>query len=375
MNTLGITRPFSTSCRVLANRAIVYSANGEPSSVLGTTTFPTLPSPPPGAVNVRFRLSPINPADVNVVEGKYPAKPAPSALSKEGSPVFVGGNEGLAEVSSVGQGVTGLSVGDWVVMNKPQSGTWTSSATAREGDVLKIPKTISEVHAATLTVNPPTALCMLTDFVDLQPGDWVIQNAANSAVGQSVIQIAASKGINTLNFIRARSDLDSTKEWLKEMGATHVFTYDDVQDKTQFASIKKLVAEKKPRLLLNATCDPTLGRLAGLLDKGGHLVTYGAMAKQPFSVPPGLFIFNKLTCHGFWMSTWANEKGKDKSQLLLDIVKLVEQGKLREPEHEIITLRKNDGDDQLSNEVREIFAKMKEGQGKKVLLRIEEPDD
>jgi mitochondrial enoyl-[acyl-carrier protein] reductase / trans-2-enoyl-CoA reductase len=53
------------------------------------------------------------------------------------------------------------------------------------------------------------------------------------------------------------------------------------------------------------------------------------MAKQPLSLPPGLFIFNKLTCHGFWMSTWAQDKGKDRSSLIMEIVKLVEQGKVR----------------------------------------------
>jgi mitochondrial enoyl-[acyl-carrier protein] reductase / trans-2-enoyl-CoA reductase len=150
------SRAFSSSCRALASRAIVYSGNGDPSSVLSAVTFPTLPPPSPGAVTIRFRLSPVNPADINVIEGKYPAKPSPSSLSTGVSPVFIGGNEGLAEVSHVGEGVKNLKVGDWVVMNKPQSGTWTSSATALEGDLLRIPKTISEIHAATLTVGTPS---------------------------------------------------------------------------------------------------------------------------------------------------------------------------------------------------------------------------
>lgn len=144
-------RAFSSSSRLFVNRAIVYNNNGLPSAVLRAQSFPPLPPPPPGALNLRFRLAPINPADVNVVEGKYPAKPAPSHLSK-GNDVFIGGNEGLAEVRAVGEGVEGLEEGDWVVMRKAQSGTWTSAAVAKPQDVIKVPKTISEVHAATITV-------------------------------------------------------------------------------------------------------------------------------------------------------------------------------------------------------------------------------
>lgn len=45
---------------------------------------------------------------------------------------------------------------------------------------------------------------MLKDFVDLQPGDWVIQNGANSAVGQAVVQIAAARRLKTINLVRSR---------------------------------------------------------------------------------------------------------------------------------------------------------------------------
>jgi trans-2-enoyl-CoA reductase len=87
---------------------------------------------------------------------------------------------------------------------------------------------------------------MLKDFIHLQPGDWVIQNGANSAVGQAVIQIAAARGLNTINLIRDRSviytysepsthhirpELDSLKQKLYDKGATHVLTYDDIADK------------------------------------------------------------------------------------------------------------------------------------------------
>ena len=41
-----------------------------------------------------------------------------------------------------------------------------------------------------LRINPPTALLLLEDHVALKPGEWVIQNVANSAVGRHLIVLA-----------------------------------------------------------------------------------------------------------------------------------------------------------------------------------------
>lgn len=144
---------FSTCSTLQANRAIIYTSNGSPASVLSALTFPSLPAPQPGTLNIKFLLAPINPADINVIEGVYPAKPTPKKLTDNaGPPVFVGGNEGLAEVTQVGEGVVGLKGGEWVVVSKQQNGTWCSAANVGVGDVIKMPRGASEVGAATLTV-------------------------------------------------------------------------------------------------------------------------------------------------------------------------------------------------------------------------------
>jgi trans-2-enoyl-CoA reductase len=147
---------FSTSARLHANRAIVYSQNGRPADVLRALTIPSLaPAPPPQTANVRFILSPINPADVNVIEGVYPSKPQPSSFPGVQGDVFVGGNEALAEVTAVGEkSVRGLKRGDWVVMKASQVGTWRGAANVREEQLLKVPRLegLSEVNAATMMV-------------------------------------------------------------------------------------------------------------------------------------------------------------------------------------------------------------------------------
>ncbi|EIM86660.1 trans-2-enoyl-CoA reductase [Stereum hirsutum FP-91666 SS1] len=388
------TRLFSSSLPLNANRALIYSQTGSPSSVLSSRTYPNLPPPPPNTLNLRLLLAPINPSDINVIEGVYPAKPAPASFpgdpslskSESGEDVFVSGNEGLAEVVESGEQGQGegegkgegerFEKGEWVILTRPQSGTWRSGVNVGVEDVVRIGREegLSEVHAATITVNYPTAYNMLRDYVDLKEGDWIIQNGANSAVGQAVIQIAKSRGLNTINLIRARFT-EALKAELTALGATHVLTYTDLSSPSTKSLIKSWTSSSSQgiKLALNCVSGKPTSLMARLLGPDAHLVSYGAMSKEPLSLPTSLFIFKGLTCHGFWQSRWYKEKGRgEREGLIRELVGLI----LGEPKHEIVTLKKEYGDEEATGIVREVMRKMAEGKyGKKVLLRVEEPDD
>ncbi|KAI0080149.1 NAD-P-binding protein [Panus rudis PR-1116 ss-1] len=371
----GTYHNFSTSSVLRLNRAIVYESFGDPTSILSATTYPDLPPPPSNSLNVKFTLSPINPADLNVIENKYHSKPSPVESLVEGrhkfeKPHYVGGNEGLAVITDVGTRVSGYKPGDRVVVTKPQAGTWASARTLKAEDVLKVPAALSDVNAATITVNPPTAYNMLHGVVDLKPGEFVMQNGANSAVGQTVIQIAARKGIQTLNFIRDRPDLDATKEYLQSLGATHVFTYEDLKNKERVKEIESLVP-KGTRLMLNCVSGEATKDMARFLSQKATVVSYGAMSMQPLIMPTGLFIFGELICRGFWQSKWYADHTKEEREKLMQTLS---DFKLREPEHEILTLESLDSDDVVGSKVRSVISKMRQGRyGKKVLLKFEEP--
>ncbi|KAF9238699.1 hypothetical protein BU15DRAFT_47489 [Melanogaster broomeanus] len=369
-------RAFRTSTFLLGQRAIVYTKHGDPSSVLSSVTFSDLPPPPPKSVNIRFLLSPINPADINVIEGVYPAKPTPSNdLSSDEHPAFVAGNEGLAEVVAVGEGIVDLKERDWVVMTKPQIGTWASGRNVDAEDVLKVPSSgLSEVQAATLTVNPPTAYNMLHDFVHLHEGDWVIQNGANSAVGQAVIQIAASKGLKTINFIRDREDVESVKSRLKALGATHVVTNDELADKAFRSKFKLWTGGKDVRLGLNCVSGKATTLMARLLGEDAHLVSYGAMSKNPLSLPTSLFIFKNLTCHGFWQSRWYSQKSlEERVQMMNALAGFIRDGKASIAPHEILVIGGQETDTDVKDKICNTISRLTDGKyGKKVLLKIEE---
>ncbi|KAI0641901.1 NAD(P)-binding protein [Trametes meyenii] len=363
------TESFSTSAvRGGANRAVIFTANGNPAEVLRVQSYDPLPPPSPNAINIRFRLSPINPSDINVVQGVYPAKPAQLHIS--GEDVFVGGNEGLAEIVEVGSAVKNLEKGDWVVSAKAQVGTWSSLRAVHAEDVIKLPaEGLSEVNAATITVNPATAYNMLHEFVNLNEGDWVLQNGANSAVGQAVIQIAARKGINTINFVRQRRghDMDLLASQLTQLGATHVFTYDALVDKSLAKHVKQWTSNSPIRLMLNCVGGPNTTAMTRLLGENAHLVSYGAMSKKPLSLPTSLFIFKNLCAQGFWQSTWYKRHTRQEREQLM---KTLADLKLKEPEHEILDLSEEHSDEEATQRLRSVLTKMEEGYGKKVLLRL-----
>lgn len=163
--------------------------------------------------------APINPADINTIQGVYPIKPPlPS----------VPGNEGVGQIIQVGEGVANVKVGDLVLPREKAWGTWRSHGVCSASQLLKINSGVDIVAAATMSVNPCTAYRMLKDFVLLKEGDVVIQNGANSACGQSVIQFCKAWGYITVNIVRNRSDIESLKSHLKSLGAHYILTEEEV---------------------------------------------------------------------------------------------------------------------------------------------------
>src|SRR5437660_2060921 len=171
--------------------AAVYETHGNPADVLQVESQPW-PTPSTGEVIVKMRAAPINPADLNQIEGKYPVRSElPATPGFEGAGVVVG----------PGANVTTVAVGDLVIL--PHNvGTWRDAVAIKAEDLVVVPAGIEPVDAAMLKINPMTAWRLLRDYVDLKKGDWLIQNAANSAAGRAVIQIAHELDYKTVNVVR-----------------------------------------------------------------------------------------------------------------------------------------------------------------------------
>ncbi|XP_070260659.1 enoyl-[acyl-carrier-protein] reductase, mitochondrial isoform X1 [Myotis yumanensis] len=294
----GCRPPAAASCSASAEgsrvRALVYGHHGHPAKVVELKNL-ELAAVGGSDVHVKMLAAPINPSDINMIQGNYGLLPQLPA---------VGGNEGVGQVVAVGSNVTGVKPGDWVIPATAGLGTWRTEAVFSEEALIGVPSDIPLQSAATLGVNPCTAYRMLKDFEQLQPGDSVIQNASNSGVGQAVIQIAAALGLRTINVVRDRPDLQKLTDRLKNLGAEHVITEEELRTHEMKNVFKDM---PQPRLALNCVGGKSSTELLRHLAPGGTMVTYGGMAKQPVIASVSQLIFKDLKLRGFWLSQWKKD--------------------------------------------------------------------
>ena len=265
--------------------AAVYERHGNPAEVLRVESQPW-PKPAADDAVVKMRAAPINPADLNAIEGKYPGRREVPAVP---------GFEGAGVIVELGAGVKGLTNGALVIL--PHNvGTWREALAVKEVELVAVPEGIEPVHAAMLKINPMTAWRLLHDYVDLKKGDWLIQNAANSAAGRAVIQIARELGYKTVNVVRRDELIDE----LRAEGGDAVI----VDGENLRHEVKDATSNAPIHLGLNAVGGESALRLANCLAPGSTLVTFGAMSLQPLKIPNGLLIFKDLRFRGIWINKW-----------------------------------------------------------------------
>ena len=187
--------------------------------------------------------------------------------------------------------------------------------------------TIKPEYLAALSVNPLTALRLLEDFEQLNKGDVVIQNGANSMVGQCVLQLAKLKGVKTINIIREeRPGYEQLVERMKQHGG-YIVCGDKYLRTAQFRELVRDLPQ--PKLALNCTGGETVTEMSRLLAPGGTLVTYGGMARRPVTVPTSALLFKDIKLRGFWLTAWNEQHPEQRAQSLEHLISLVAEEKLR----------------------------------------------
>jgi mitochondrial enoyl-[acyl-carrier protein] reductase / trans-2-enoyl-CoA reductase len=295
-------------------RAQYVTRGPVPQDVIECVDF-TLPAPAAGDALVEMLAAPINPSDVLTLTGEYGMLPPLPA---------VGGNEGIGRVAAVGDGVT-LPVGTRVVL-PIGSGTWASHLMAKASALVPLPAVGDAVQLSMLTVNPATASLLLSEFVTFEPGEWVIQNTATSAVGQYLIQLAKRRGIRTVNVVRRAESIDG----LKALGADVVLT--DGPDLAK--RVAEATGKAKIRLGIDATGGAATDRIARSIATGGLVVNYGAMSGEACKIAPASFVFRDVTLKGFWLAFWFRHASPERQRALYgELVSLIAEGALHAPVH------------------------------------------
>ncbi len=293
-------------------KKVQYARRGPvPQDVVEVVDF-QLPPLQAGQALVQVFASPINPSDVLTLTGQYGMLPPLPA---------VGGNEGVGYVAEIGENVTNLRVGQAVLL-PIGSGTWTSHLIADASRLIVLPVGADMRQMAMLSINPPTASLMLSEFINLQAGEWVIQNAANSAVGGYLIQIARMRGLKTVNVIR-RSSAQMT---VIENGADVVLVDGDDLPRR----VKEVTGRSKIRLGIDAVGGEATNRLSKCLAEGATLVNYGAMSGEPGLIPAGTLIFRDIIMRGFWLARWFRQVNSQRQmEVFGELAAMISTGALK----------------------------------------------
>ena len=281
-----------------------------PQDVIAAEPF-ALPALQPGQALVEVVAASINPSDVLTLTGDYGMLPPLPA---------VGGNEGVGRVLETAADVAGLGVGQLVLL-PVGCGSWTTHLVADAAQLLPLPAGADPRQLAMLTVNPPTASLLLSEFADLKPGDWVLQNAANSAVGGYVVQLAKARGLHTVNVVRRDAACDA----VRELGGDVVLVDGDDLAKR----VKQATGGAKIALGIDAVGGMATERLAQAVMSGGMIVNYGAMSGEACAISPASLIFRGIRLHGFWLAQWyKTAKQEARAALFGELVRLIATGAL-----------------------------------------------
>ncbi|RMI33476.1 NADPH:quinone reductase [Nocardia stercoris] len=312
-------------------RSVVADTMGEPSEVLQLRTRP-IPEPGPGEVRIRVRVAPVHASDLHTVRGRYGFTPEFPAVP---------GIESVGVIDELGSGTDGLEVGQRV-FTIGVTGTWQEYVIAEAERVRPVPAGMSDSTAAQILTNPLTAVILTSEELDVRPGEWLLQTAAGSTVGQLVIQLGAHVGFDTLNVVRRRSAV----EGILELGGTAVICTEDEDLRARVAEIARPDGVSKAIDCVGGQVGADVSRA---LAPHGELVVYGALSTHRQTDPAKLaipifarsLIYETKTVRGFWLFRWITETPKDRMAAVIDrTLRLVDSGALRVPEGRPIPVEK-----------------------------------
>ena len=269
------------------------SSFGAPDKVIALVEQADPGEPGPGEVLIDSEFTPINPADVLNLEGRYGAEPPKLPMNP--------GAEGVGRVAAIGAGVSHVKPGDRVLL--PGPGTWRERSKVAAKMVFPLPAGVDPQQLAMLRVNPPTAYLMLHQFVAPKTGNWVIQNAANSGVGHCLIRLAHDQGLKTVNVVR-RQELVAP---LRAFGADVVVTDGPDLDRR----VREAIGGGALPLAIDAIGGEATQRLARCVDENGTVVNYGLLSGEACRVDARETVFRNMTLRGFWLRRWYMETPPD----------------------------------------------------------------
>jgi NADPH:quinone reductase-like Zn-dependent oxidoreductase len=293
--------------------ALQISRFGEPSDVLELVKLPDPHDPLANEVLLAVEYAPISDSDLSTIRGQYGMLPSlPTGI----------GFEGVGRILSVGEEVDHLKVGDRVLLPSSSS-SWREKIILPSTGLFPLPQNADPQQLSMLSINPPTAALLLSEYVELKPGDWVIQNAGNSGVGRSVIAFAKDRGLRTVSLVRRQELIDE----LVAAGGDIVL----VDGAEISARVAQATGNAKIALALDGVGGEAMLSLSSCLSPGGTLVVYSAVSKKPSLASAMDLVFRIVTIRGFWLYSPEFRASPKVVEAIKTGVRLIAEGKLYMP--------------------------------------------
>ena len=254
-------------------RALHQISVGDPSDVVKLVNLPD-PIPGPGEIVIRMEAAAIHIADLKNFTSDH-------AFSSKTLP-RIPGYEGVGRVVKVGANVNQFNVGE-PVFPWWSAGTFAEFVCTAADKVMHAPEG-DALQLSLMLVNGMTSVILLEDFASLKPGDWLVQNGANSNCGRYIIVLAKERGVRTCNVVRRAEVIDQ----LRALGADAVIM--ESNNAAEFAERVRTATQGAPiKLGLDIVAGQATARLMQCVCDGGVVVNYGVMSGEPSLVP-----FNKM---------------------------------------------------------------------------------
>lgn len=323
-------------------RSALYQSFGDPTQVLALGDAP-MPQPQAGEVRIRTLLAPIHNHDLLTVRGQYGYKPALPAI---------GGSEAVGIVDALGEGVEGLAVGQRVATPAGR-GTWAEYFIAPARMTVPLPDGIPDETAAQLMAMPLSAL-MLLETLALPAGAWIVQNAANGAVGKALAMLAGARGLQVVNIVRR-------EEGVAELGALGIAHVVCSTQSGWMQQVREITGPGLAQAAIDSVGGRASGALLALLGNNGVLVSFGALTGEPMQLSPADLIFKQAIVKGFWGSKASQAlSAEDRRRLVGELLQRTLADELRLPVDAI---------HDLADIAQAAAASLRPGRPGKVLLR------
>ena len=249
------------------------------------------PTPGPGEVRIKVEAVGINFADVLSVAGEY--------LTRTRVP-YTPGMEFAGIVESLGEGVTGVQVGQRVAA-LGGSGALARYSVVNAAGLIPVPENLSGAQAAAFPVSYFTAYHGLKTLGRGVEGEWVLVQAAAGALGTASIQLARAMGMHVI----ALASTDEKLALARDLGADVTILQDD-PDRVQ--KVRDAAGGKGVPLILEVVGGKRFQESLDMAAPQGRIIVIGNASREQANMRPVELMKRNLTVTGLWLTSLMNDR-------------------------------------------------------------------